>query len=225
MKRGSAIEPDRTGVNLGPFWITPGVSRVNAGVLLFSGFSLISLLTFMAFVQPYLLQEVLGVPEDEQGALTGTLGFIQEAIVILLASLIGASSDKFGRRVVYVIGVCLFAAAYIVYPLAETVPQLYAFRMFYAVGFAAATVMLHVCLAEYSQEASRGRWLGLVGFMNGLGVVVMAFGLSRLPQLFVSLGFDSVQAVRLSYWTFASYLLLLAVLLRQAVGPCEDGLL
>lgn len=219
MSQRKHMEPDRSGVALGPFWITPGISRVNAGVLLFSGFSLISLLTFMAFIQPYLLQEVLHVPEDQQGSLTGMLGFIQEAIVIMLASFVGASSDKFGRRIVYVIGVCLFAAAYIVYPLAETVPQLYAFRIFYAVGFAAATVMLHVCLAEYSQEASRGRWLGMVGFMNGLGVVVMAFGLSRLPQFFVSLGYDSIQAVRFSYWTFASYLLLLAVLLRFGLAP------
>ncbi|MGI9342146.1 MAG: MFS transporter [Gammaproteobacteria bacterium] len=219
MSQRKQMEPDRSGVTLGPFWITPGVTRGNAMVLLFSGFSLISLLTFMAFVQPYLLQEVLQIPEDQQGSLTGTLAFLQEAIVILLASFIGATSDKFGRRIVYVIGVVLFAAAYVVYPLAETPAQLIGFRAFYAVGFAAATVMLHVCLAEYSQEASRGRWLGMVGFMNGLGVVVMAFALSRLPQWFVSLGYDSVQAVRFSYWVFASFLLLLAVILRFGLAP------
>lgn len=213
------IEPDRSGVCIGPFWITPGVTRANALVLLFSGFSLISLFTFMSFVQPYLLQEVLHVPEERQGSLTGTLMFVQEVIVILLASFVGATSDKLGRRVVYVGGVCLFAVAFIVYPLAETELQLYAFRIFYAVGFAAASVMLHVCLAEYSQETSRGRWLGMVGFMNGLGVVVMAFALSRLPQWFVSLGYDSVQAVRFSYWTFAAYLLVLAAILRLGLAP------
>ncbi|NND35762.1 MAG: MFS transporter [Gammaproteobacteria bacterium] len=211
--------PDPAGVSFGPFWITPGITRGNAVVLLFSGFSLICLLTFMAFIQPYLLEEVLHIPKERQGSLTGMLGLIQEVIVIGLASFIGATSDKLGRRVVYVTGVCLFAAAYIIYPLAETEGQLYAFRIFYAVGFAAATVMLHVCLAEYSQEASRGRWLGMVGFMNGLGVVVMAFGLSRLPQWFVSQGYDSVQAVRFSYWTFAGYLFLLAALLRFGLAP------
>jgi len=219
VSRRPAIQPDTTGESLGPFWITPGITRGNAKVLVFSGFCLICLVTFMAFIQPYLLQEVLHIPKERQGTLTGTLGFIQEVVVILLASFVGATSDKLGRRIVYVTGVCLFAAAYVIYPLAETEAQLYAFRIFYAVGFAAATVMLHVCLAEYSQEVSRGRWLGMVGFMNGFGVVVMAFGLSRLPQWFVSLGYDSVQAVRFTYWAFAAYLLVLAAILRFGLAP------
>lgn len=212
-------EPDRSGVRLGLFWLTPGISRGNALVLLFSGFSLIALVTFMAFVQPYLLQEVLHIPEERQGSLIGLLTSMHEAIVILLASFIGASSDKLGRRVVYVVGVCLFAVGFIVYPLAETEVQLFAFRIVYAVGFAGATVMLHVCLAEYSQNATRGKWLGTVGVFNGLGVVLTAFALSRMPQWYISLGFDAVQAVRLSYWTFAAYLLALAVVLRFGLAP------
>jgi MFS family permease len=218
VSRQSVLEPDPSGVSLGLFWLTPGITRGNAGVLLFSGFSLICLLTFMAFVQPYLLQEVLHIPEERQGSLIGSLQSLQEAIVILLVSFIGASSDKLGRRVVYVLGVCIFAAGFIVYPLAATEAQLYAFRIFYALGFAAASVMLHICLAEYSQEVSRGRWLGMVGTFNGLGVILMAFGLSRLPQWYVSLGFDSVQAIRLSFWTFAAYLLALAIALRVGLA-------
>jgi len=187
-------------------------------VLLFSGFSIISLLTFMTFVQPYFLQEVLHIPEGRQGSLIGALQSLQEAFVILLVSFIGASSDKLGRRLVYVVGVCVFAAAFFIYPLAATEAQLYAFRIFYAFGFAGATVMLHVCLAEYSQESTRGRWLGMVGFFNGLGVVLMAFALSRMPQWYIGLGFDSVQALRLSYWTFGAYLLVLAVILRVGLA-------
>jgi len=211
--------PDPSGLQLGWFWLTPGIGRGNAVVLLFSGFSLISLVTFMTFLQPYLLQEVLQIPEERQGSLIGTLQFMHEAIVVVLASFIGASSDKFGRRIVYVIGVCLFATGFVIYPLAESTGQLYAFRVIYSIGFATASVMLHVCLAEYSQEATRGRWLGMVGIMNGLGVVTMALVLSRAPQWYIELGFDSAQAVRLSYWTFAVYLLALAAALRFGLAP------
>jgi len=219
MRHRPKQEPDRSGIKLGIFWLPPGISRGNALTLLFSGFSLISLVTFMTFIQPYLLLEILHIPEENQGSLIGTLQSMQEAIVILLASFVGASSDKLGRRLVYVIGVCLFAAGFIIYPLAETIGQLFAFRIVYALGFAGATVMLHVCLAEYSQEATRGRWLGTVGVCNGLGVVLMALVLSRMPQWYIGLGFDSVQAVRLSYWTFAAYLLVLAVVLRLGLAP------
>ena len=218
MSRRPTREPDLSGTKLGLFWLTPGISRGNALILLFSGFSVVSLTTFMTFIQPYLLQEVLHIPEESQGSLIGLLQSLNEGIVILLASFIGASSDKLGRRIVYVIGICLFAVGFIIYPLAETQGQLFVFRAIYAAGFAAASVMLHVCLAEYSQDATRGRWLGTVGVFNGLGVVLMAFVLSRMPQWYIGLGFDTVQAVRFSYWTFAAYLLVLAILLRLGLA-------
>ncbi len=219
MSRRHRKPPDETGAKLGLFWLTPGISRGNAIVLLFSGFSLIALVTFMTFIQPYLLEEVLHIPKERQGSLIGTLTFMHELIVIVLASFIGASSDKLGRRIVYVVGIVLFAIGFIIYPLAETEGQLFAFRIVYAAGFAGATVMLHVCLAEYTQDTTRGRWLGMVGVFNGLGVVLMAFALSRMPQWYISLGFDSVQAVRFSYWTFAAYLLVLALVLRFGLAP------
>ena len=213
------LEPDRSGIKLGPYWLTPEITRGNAVTLLFSGFCLICLFTFNAFVQPYLLEEVLHIPKKQQGSIAGTLSFIQEAIVVLLVSLIGASSDKMGRRVIYVGGVCLLAAGFFVYPLVENTFQLFAARIFYALGFAGASVMLHICLAEYSQEATRGKWIGTAAVLNASGVVLMALLLSRLPAWYVSMGFDGVQAIRLSYWTFAAFLLVLALILRLGLSP------
>ena len=94
MTQRRKYEPDTAGIRLGPFWLTPGISAGNAGVLLFSGFCLICLFTFNAFVQPYLLQEVLQVPEARQGSLIGALGFVQEVIVILLVSFIGGLGGR-----------------------------------------------------------------------------------------------------------------------------------
>jgi MFS family permease len=175
----------------------------------------------MTFVQPYLLHEVLHIAEERQGSLIGLLQSLNELIVVLLASFIGGTSDKLGRRIVYVVGACIFTLGFIIYPLAETEKQLLVARMIYAAGFAGASVMMHVCLAEYSQETSRGRWLGTIGIFNGLGVVLMATVLSRMPQWYIGLGFDAVQAVRFSYWTFAVYLLLLIVVLRLGLAPGE----
>ncbi|MDJ0929294.1 MAG: MFS transporter [Gammaproteobacteria bacterium] len=219
MSRRPQHQPDPAGKRLWFYWLTPGISHGNALTLMFSGFSLISLFTFNSFVQPYLLQEVLLIPEENQGSLIGSLQFVQELVVILLVSFIGASSDRLGRRVVYVTGVCLLATGFVIYPLADTELQLFGVRIFYSLGFAAASVMLHICLAEYSQDATRGRWMGTIGVLNGSGVVLMALLLSRLPSWYVAAGFDSVEAIRLSYWTFAAYLFLLAVLLRVGLSP------
>jgi MFS family permease len=212
-------EPDPSGVKFSVFWLTPGITRINAASLLFSGFSLIGIVTFVAIATPYLVQEALQIPKDEQGSLIGTIVSLHELIVIVMASFIGASSDKLGRRLVFVIGLCWFAVGMILYPLATTPGQLIGLRIFYAFGFAGATVMLHVCLAEYTQDATRGRWLGAAGMLNGLGVTLVALLFSQMPQWYIAAGYDSVMAIRFSFWTFAGFVLALALWLRLFLAP------
>ena len=213
------LQPDTSGLKFGPFWLTPEITRTNAASLLFSGFSLIGIITFISIATPYLLQEALQIPENEQGGLIGTIVLLHELVVILMASFVGASSDKLGRRFVYVIGLFVLAAGIFIYPLATTPAELMAFRIFYALGFAGATVMLHVCLAEYTQNVTRGRWLGSAGMLNGLGVTLVALVFSKLPQWYIAAGYDSIMAIRLAFWTFGGFVLLLAIWLRIALAP------
>jgi MFS family permease len=167
-------------------------------------------------VQPYLF-DVLGIPQAEQGALAGLLVSLQEGVQVLIAGLIGALSDRTGRRLVYVAGLAFTALSFVIYPLAGSEAELIAYRILYAVGMTAATVMMSTCFAEYTQETSRGRWMGLVGVFNGLGVVLMATVLAKLPLWFAAGGTDSVDAIRYTFWLFAVATLLLALLLRAGL--------
>lgn len=213
MRQRSTAKPDTAAERLGPFWLSRGITRWQALTLLYGGFSSICMFTFLSFGQPYVLEAVLEVPKARQGALTGLLGTLQEAVLLLLVGLVGAWSDHVGRRLLYVAGVLVMAAAFLLYPLAGTETELIAFRIVYTLGFTAASVMMHTCFAEYSQDATRGRWMGTVGFFNGLGAVVTALVLAKLPLYFGSLGYDSVMAIRLSFWVLAAYLGLLGLLL------------
>ena len=219
MSGKKTLQPDTNGVKFGPFWLTPEITRTNAASLLFSGFNLIGIITFVTIATPYLLQEALQIPENEQGGLIGTLVLLNELVVILMASFVGASSDKLGRRLVYVIGLFVLATGIFIYPLATSPAELMAIRVFYALGFAGATVMLHVCLAEYTQNVTRGRWLGSAGMLNGLGVTLVALVFSKLPQWYVAAGYDSVTAIRYSYWIFGAFVFLLAIFLRITLAP------
>ena len=213
--RGSKIPADPRGVKLWPFfWLTPEIGRANALTLLYSSFSIIGLLQFLSTMQPMILQEILHVPQGEQGSLIGNLGAMQEGTTMLLAGFLGAFSDRLGRRVIYVIGVLILAVAFFIYPLAGSISQLVAFRLVYAVGMSAATVMLHTCVAEYSQNASRGKWMGVVALMNGIGTIVTALVLAKMPSWFINAGFGPIEAIRYSLWTVAAYFVLLAVLIR-----------
>lgn len=196
---------------LGPFIFAPGISRSNALVLLYTSFSAIALITFLNIANPYLFA-VLKVPAELQGQLASLLLFLQESVPMLLGGLIGAASDRSGRRRILVGSLVLMAAGFAAYPLAADVLQLFLLRAFYALGYAGATTMITTCVAEYIDNRSRGRWIGALGVCNGLGVVAMATVCAKLPQYLIGRGFDQAEAIRGSCWILALYLLLLALL-------------
>lgn len=206
------------GSRLGPFELAPGVAAGHAATLMFASFSVIALVTFVNFANPYLFR-MLGVPADEQGVLAGTLVSLQEAVQVLLGGLIGAWSDRAGRRPLFVGGLLLMALGFVVYPLAGSPAALVALRVFYSVGQTAATVMLTTSIAEYIAERMRGRWMGAIGVCNGLGVVFMATALARLPLAFTRLGLGEAAALRASFAVFAVSCLLLAWLLHRGLRP------
>lgn len=219
--RPGVAAPDPAGQRLGPFWLAPGISRGNAVTLLFGALATLCLVTFVTAAQPYLFA-VLGIPEAEQGSLAGLLVSLQEGTQVLIAGLIGALSDRTGRRVVYVGGLVFTALAFLIYPLAGTAGELLVYRVFYAIGMTAATVMMSTCFAEYTQETSRGRWMGLVGVFNGLGVVLMATVLAKFPLWLAARGFDNVTAIRYTFWVVAGLTLVLALLLRAGLKGHDE---
>lgn len=184
---------------------------------MFGSFMTIGLAAFMTFAQPYLLNQVLHLPVGEQGRLTGSLGALQEFIVILLASLVGAWSDRVGRRRVYVLGLLLTAAAYVIYPAAETVTELVIYRCAFALGIATAPLMLSACVVDAIQERSRGRWIGTNNLFQGLGVVAMAVGLAKLPSFFAARGFAPATVGLLYFWTAAGLALVAAAILARGL--------
>lgn len=188
------------------------MTRANATTLLFGALCTLCLVTFINFAQPYLFV-VIGIPANEQGTLSGQLVGVQEMVQVLIAGTLGALSDRHGRRVVYVIGLVWMAAGLAIYPLAGSAAGLMAFRAFYAVGVTAASIMMVTCFAEYTAESTRGRWMGMIGVFNGLGVVLMALVLAKIPLWLGQRGFDDRSAIHYSFWIFAAGTLFLATAL------------
>ncbi len=102
------MQPDTAGKKLGPIWLTPGIGYGNAAAGIYASFTTIGLLIYLGFVQPYLLTEVLNIPQTEQGSVTGRLASLTEVVQIIAMSAIGALSDQWGRRVFLCAWFCLF---------------------------------------------------------------------------------------------------------------------
>ncbi|MFZ9708275.1 MAG: MFS transporter [Steroidobacteraceae bacterium] len=197
-------------LKLGPVRLAPGYTRWNARTYLFAAFITIGMLAFVSFIQPYLLNANLKVPQDEQGRVLGLLGFSNEIISLLLVAPFGALSDKIGRRPVYALGFLWLAAGFFLYPLARTLPQLLACALFFSVGVAAVGCMLATVLADTPKEESRGLFVGLTGFCQGLGATLAVLVLGRVPQRLAEGGMDAIMAGRVTLGIAAALCLITA---------------
>jgi MFS family permease len=190
------MEPDRSCARLTPFplWLAPGISTANAWTFMLANFTVIGALAFLNVAQSYILTEHLKLAKDIQGTISGDLAFWNEIIIILLASPFGILADRIGRRPIVVAALFSIAAGFVIYAYATTVAELTVGRIVYAVGAAAGSGMVATIGADYPQEVSRGKMIGISSVMNALGIVVLSALLGQLPAFLTKGGMDPVDA-------------------------------
>ncbi len=208
---------------LGPIGLQPGITRRNALTYLYASFFTIGIVSFMSFMQPYVLAENLRIPSDQQGGVTGILSFSYELVMLVLVAPMGALADKIGRRRIYQLGFLWIGAALAVFPLAQNLPQLVMGRILFAVGAAAITSMMATVLADYPQEKSRGLLVAASGIANGLGAMTLVIVLSRLPAIFAASGVDTLQAGRMTYWVATCLCIVTALIVGGGLQPGKPG--
>ena len=140
----------------------------------------------------------MGIPFAEQGNLTGNLAALQELLFIMLLGIVGAVSDKLGRKSVYVFGLLTTAIGFALYPTAGSVAELVVYRIVIAVGSAAMLGMMVTVIADYSVNETRGKANGVQGFVATLGAFIPPI-LSSMPARFVAAGHSELEAQQLTF--------------------------
>ncbi|MBT8422966.1 MAG: MFS transporter [Gammaproteobacteria bacterium] len=210
-------QPDKAGLRLGPLWFMPGYTGLNIATVNLFAFVTIAAITFMGFAQPYVLTEILQIPAERQGTLTGNLAAAAEVFGMLFVGFFGAWSDKVGRRPVLVIGFAMIALSYFLYPLANSESELVAYRLIFAVGCAAAPIMMSAAIQDSVQEASRGKWVAVNSICTAFGVLFMALVLARLPDTFVGLGYAPDVAGRYAFWVVAGFCVIAGLMVWMGI--------
>ena len=208
------VEPDRTGVKFGPFWLVPGVNRMNACTFFVASFTFVTLVTFLNFVQPYILEEILHIPVDQQGKVTGYLNFLHEGTALIIMGIVGAISDRSGRRILIISGFLIWAVGFMLFPTAASLAELYIYRLVFAIGVATASVMVIATMQDFPQEVSRGKWGGVNSFLTSFAILLVSFVLARLPNTFEGMGYTPVEAARYTYWIGAVVAVVAAIIFR-----------
>lgn len=201
-------------IKLGPITLASGVERRHAWSFLVAAFLTIGMMTFVTIGQTYVLNEHLGVPESEQGAISGDLVFWTEIVTLLFFLPAGVLIDRISRRSIYAVGFLFLALTYVLYPLAETVDALYYYRILYGLGVVAVAGALSTVLVDYPAEQSRGKLVAMIGVLSGLGIVFTNQGFGALPEQLVAAGFDGESAGRITHFAVAGVCVLAAVVVQ-----------
>ena len=211
--------------HIGPIEFAPGITGVNAWTFLYINFMIMPIVSFLSISQPYVLSEIIGIPPEEQGRITGWLVTMQEIVALCLIGFIGALSDRFGRRPLYALGVLVAGIGFALYSTAETELDLYLYRFIYAIGVTTAGVMIAVTAADYPAETSRGKMAGATGFLNGMGVGIAAgLILPVLPGVFQAQGASPADAGRYMLLVMAGLAALMAVVMQAGLkGGTPSG--
>jgi MFS family permease len=181
----------------------------------------ILLSTFVPQLQPYLLTEFLHIPEQEQGAVSGTLSFWGEVVIILMVGVWGNLSDKIGRRPIMATGYLIMSVGIFMYPQAESIAGLMLARVFFAAGVAAYSVMIVTLIADYVSDVSRGKATGMLGFFNGVGALITVMVLLRLPAIFQGAGQTPIEAGINTYWIIGGLTFVTAILMWLGLNDKE----
>jgi MFS family permease len=181
------------------------------------------LMALMNFVQPFVLSELLHVPKAEQGALSGTLAFYGELVIIACVGTAGVLSDRYGRRTIYAAGFVVMAIAYAGYPFAGDVSQLILLRCVFGVGAACVSAMLATVIADYACEEDRGKATGTMGIMNGLGILLALFLLAKLPLILSRRGLTLATAGKTTYALVALLCLMTAAVLMRGLSRAKPA--
>jgi MFS family permease len=171
-----AIATDAS-VKLGPLEFASGIGRLNAAIYLYQSFVTVALFSFLSFAQPYVLSEVLRIPAEATGRITGALITMQEIVGLLLVGYAGALSDRVGRRRLLVGGWLLYALVYLGFAAITEGWQAWVLLAGYGVYYALTEGVAKAFVADLVPAELRG---------TAFGVFNAAIGLMAFPASFIA---------------------------------------
>ncbi|WP_372721733.1 TCR/Tet family MFS transporter [Novipirellula sp.] len=122
-------------------------------------------------VLPELIQELIGAEESGASFYVGVIGAMYALMQFLFAPILGALSDRFGRRPILLVSLFGLGIDFLIQGFAPNIWWLFVGRLLAGVMGASITTA-NAYIADISTDANRARNFGLVGMMFGLGFTI-----------------------------------------------------
>ena len=209
--------------------IPMGVPLSTMAVLMLSVFTVSMGYGIVLPLLPYLIERLLGAASDATAVsrATGLLTGLYTLALFLFAPLWGHLSDRWGRRLVLLIGLAGFSAATLTFTFIESLSAVYAERFLSGMFAAAVTPVALAVIGDLAAtEAARARQLtfvslaGISGFLLGpmLGVFMTEGSARWLPTARAA----GSLAIPLAGTGLLAFLVALGVMMTVSAGrPAE----
>lgn len=122
-------------------------------------------------IMPSLLREIGGVPLADAALYGGVLTTIFAVMQFLFGPVLGALSDRFGRRPILLVSLAVMAVDYVIMALAQTFWLLFVGRIIGGIT-AATPATTAAAMADISKPEERAARFGLFGAAFGVGFIL-----------------------------------------------------
>ena len=157
-------------------------------------------------VLPELIKEFVGGDTATAGRYVGVIAAAYSTMQFLCAPVIGALSDRFGRRPVILASLFGLGIDFLVQGLAPSIGWLFLGRVVAGIMGASFTTA-NAYIADVSEPENRARNFGLVGMMFGLGFIVGPALGGALGGIHLRLPFFVSAALALLNWLYGYFIL------------------
>ncbi|MEY3231993.1 MAG: hypothetical protein RL689_2082 [Planctomycetota bacterium] len=152
-------------------------------------------------VAPRLIQELQGGTEQDAAPIVGMLAATYAAMQFLFAPMLGALSDRFGRRPVLLVALLGSGLDYVAMALAPTVPLLFVTRVINGLSGASITVA-SAYIADVTTPEKRAAGYGMMGAAFGLGFILGPLAGGLLGEIDIRLPFYAAAGLTLCNWLY-----------------------
>jgi MFS family permease len=202
---------------LGFIKLAEGVRYRHAMTALYASLISIGILNFMHFARPFLLLDVVGLEPDFIGRFTGYLNTWIELLAMALTMFVGVWADRLGRRMLYALAVLLVGAGFFGMAIVQTQFDYILYSTVMGIGSALTGTLLGLLMVDYPAEQSRGMWTGINAMLNGVGIVAVSLGVTKLPAFLEARGMTDVAAMDTTLLGMGFWCLLSAAILRMGL--------
>ena len=157
-------------------------------------------------ILPELIKEFVGGGTSDAARWFGVLAMVYAAAQFLFAPLLGALSDRVGRRPVILVSLFGLGIDYLIMGFAPTIGWLFAGRVVAGIMGASFTTA-HAYIADVSPPETRARNFGLVGVAFGLGFIFGPVAGGLLGGVDLRLPFFASAGLALVNWLYGFFVL------------------